>query len=342
VVAKRRGKRFLWEKKPGCWYVRRAGKYFPLRDDKGRWHLPDTPDGDAIYWAILTGRQAEAKRSFGAALALLRQSDRWAALSPRTRKDLEPVLEYLVEKIGKRDIARITTADIYQAMDANKHRVRFANYIPVAVSLVCKVVIRLRWRTDNPALGVEKLAVPEARKQPHHVWTDAAVARFRADASPLARLIFELGIGTAQRPGDLVGFTWGDWDGDNLRLRQNKTGKPLVLPCTDALKAALAAAKASLGFAPHPSRAILTKPDGNPMGYRYMSAVMAAERKRLGVELHDLHAMRYRAVKELAWAGCTDDEIMAYSGHASKAMVDKYAGEARQEMRARQAKEKRR
>ena len=44
---------------------------------------------------------------------------------------------------------------------------------------------------------------------------------------------------------------------------------------------------------------------------------------------------------ELAWAGCDDDEIAAYSGHASKEMIRKYAGEARQITRARQARDKR-
>jgi hypothetical protein len=44
---------------------------------------------------------------------------------------------------------------------------------------------------------------------------------------------------------------------------------------------------------------------------------------------------------ELAWGGCTDDEICSFSGHASRKMVEKYAGDARQIMRARQAAEKR-
>ncbi|MGM0586631.1 MAG: hypothetical protein ACQEUZ_18460 [Pseudomonadota bacterium] len=44
---------------------------------------------------------------------------------------------------------------------------------------------------------------------------------------------------------------------------------------------------------------------------------------------------------ELAWAGCDDDEIATYSGHSSKDMIRKYAGEARQMTRARQAAAKR-
>ena len=78
------------------------------------------------------------------------------------------------------------------------------------------------------------------------------------------------------------------------------------------------------------------------MDYRRLAEIMRGERERLGLLAHDLHALRYRGVMELAWSGCTDEEIEAYSGHTSKAMVRKYAGEARQIMRARQAREKRR
>jgi hypothetical protein len=47
-------------------------------------------------------------------------------------------------------------------------------------------------------------------------------------------------------------------------------------------------------------------------------------------------------VEELAWAGCDEDAIMSCSGYSTKAMVQKYAGEARQEIAARRAREKRR
>ena len=103
----------------------------------------------------------------------------------------------------------------------------------------------------------------------------------------------------------------------------------------------LSQAKAELGFAPHPSRHILTRADGSAMDYHAMARVMVRERKRLGLMAFDQHALRYRGVMELAWAGCTDDEIASFSGHTSKAMIIKYAGEARQIMRARQAAAKR-
>jgi len=73
------------------------------------------------------------------------------------------------------------------------------------------------------------------------------------------------------------------------------------------------------------------------MTCRRMAESVLAERQRLGLAAFDLHALRYRGVMELAWAGCDDDEIASFSGHATKSMIRKYAGEARQIMRARQA-----
>lgn len=310
-------------------------KYFPIEASEG------TADFDREYWEILGGKRAESKTSWAALIAAMRLTDKWADFSPRYRSDLEKVFIYLEGKIGKVDVARLTQADIYDAMEANKHRVRFANYIPTAISMLSKLAIRKRWRFDNPAIDIEPMRVPKSRKKPHTPWPDWAVEKMRADGEPIARLIFEIGVGSVQRPGDWVGFTWGDYDGDTLKLRQNKTDTPLLLPCTKHLKAALDDAKAQLGFSPHPARHILTRADGSKMDYHAMVRPMAAERKRLGLMTFDQHALRYRGVMELAWAGCDDDEIASYSGHTSKSMIIKYAGEARQIMRARQAAAKR-
>lgn len=330
-------KKYLWQHPDGAWYVRLRGRYHRITATAG------TEEFDRQYWEVLTGRRAESKRGFKALIKLYRESDDWVHhKAPRTRADYEKVLVYLEARLGNRAVERMTTADIYDAMEANRHRVRFANMLPVVLSRLFKLAIKRRWRADNPALGLELLPMPKERQKPHVPWTDAAVAKWRAEAAPLPRLIFELGVGSVQRPGDLVGFTWGDYDGDTLRLRQNKTDVPLMLPCTEALRTELDRARAALPFAPLPSRHILVNAHGHPMSYRTMADIMRRERTRLGLEAHDLHALRYRGVMELAWAGCTDEEIAAYSGHASLAMIRKYAGEARQIMRARQAREKRR
>lgn len=328
-------KRFLWRHPSGRIYVRIKGKLHRITAPEG------TAEFDRQYWEIMTGKRMQAKTSWTALMADYRTSERWTGLKPRTRQDYEKVMLYLAEKIGSRDVKALTRADVIGAQKANAHRTRFANYIPQMLVVLCEHAIDLGWIKNNPAKGVRALKTPDERKREHVPWPDWAVEKFRAEASELCLLIFEIGVGSVQRPGDWVDFCWGDYDGDSLSLRQNKGDKPLVLPCTAHLKAALDRAKAALGAVPIAARPILIKRDGNPISYRYMADLMLKERKRLGLEAYDQHALRYRGIMELAWAGCTDEEIKAYSGHTTDAMVRKYAGEARQIMRARQAREKR-
>lgn len=328
-------KKYLWRHPIGRVYVRIKGKLHRITAPEG------TADFDRQYWEILTGKRMQTKTSWAALMDDYRKSDRWTGLKPRTRQDYDVVMTYLREKIGNRDVKALTRADVIAAQEANAHRTRFANYIPQVLVVLCNRALDLGWIRDNPARGVRALKTPPERQREHWPWPDWAVEKFRAEANELCLLIFEIGVGSVQRPGDWVGFRWGDYDGDSLSLRQNKTDKPLILPCTDQLKAALDRTKAALSAVPIAARPILIKRDGNPISYRYMADLMLKERKRLGLEAYDLHALRYRGVKELAWAGCDDDEIAAYSGHATKEMIAKYAGEARQEMRARQARGKR-
>lgn len=331
-------KKYLWRHPEGRWYVRLKGTYHRIEAKEG------TPDFDRIYWEILTGKKAQAKTSWNALMDDYLTSDRWKRLKPRTRADYQKVMEYLREKVGTRDVKALTRANVIDAQKANEHRTRFANYIPQMFVVLCEHAIDKGWIAHNPAKGVRPLATPAERKQDHIPWPDWAVDRFRAEASEIARLIFEIGVGTVQRPGDWPGFTWGDYDptgNGSLKLRQNKTDHPLILPCTEFLKAELEKARARLGYVPIAGKAILCGVTGSPMAYRYIADLMLKERKRLGLEAFDLHALRYRGIKELAWAGCDDDEIASYSGHKSKEMIAKYAGEARQEMRARQARIKR-
>ena len=326
-------KKYFWRKSNGKPYLRVRGRFYPLRDKRGNWHELDTPAGDQLYWEILSGQQSISS-SWEKLIVSYRLSDRWEKLKPRTRSDYEKVLIYLEEKIGKRGVMLLTRKDVIAAQTANKHRVRFANYIPQVMSVLCEHSIDLGWRADNPAKGVRKLVVPSDRRQQHIPWPDWAVEKFREQASPRARLIFELGIGSVQRPDDWTRFRWNDYDGRSLRVTQSKTDVELKLPCTPQLKAALDAAERK-------GLTILTLTDGRPLAYRRMADLMRKERVRLGVEAYDLHALRYRGVMELAWAGCSDEEIASFSGHASLDMIRKYAGKARQETRAMRAVQKR-
>ena len=278
--------------------------------------------------------QEPAHHTLGDLIASYRSASRYTFLRARTRRDYDQVLDHLEAALGPVAIASIKRPQVIAQMEANAHRTRFANYVQQVLSVLFEHAIDLGWINHNPAKSVRKLKTPAERRAPHHPWTDAAIATFRKRANPTARLIFELGIGSVQRPGDWPKFRWSDYDGEALRITQSKTGVSLWLPCTLELQH-------TLDTTPRTGITILADGAGRPFSYFKTARIMREERTRLGLLDHDLHALRYRGVQELAHAGCTDDEIAAFSGHASMAMIRKYAGAARQEMRARSAIAKR-
>ena len=328
MVKRNDEKPYIWRHPRGYWYVRINNKYQRITAPEG------TAEFDRQYWDILSGQSDFQERTLIALIQSYRTSDRWTSLKARTRSDYEKVLVYLKDEFALVDVTDLRRHTILDMMLSNTHRVRFANYIQQVLSVLFEHALDLGWLEANPAKGVRKLRTPEGKKRPHIPWPDTAVAHFREEAHPLPLLIFEIGIGSVQRPGDWVRFCWPDYDGHSLRVKQGKTGRVLRLPCTELLQR-------TLNNVPRVGLTILTRRDGKPMSYRYLAQIMRSERQRLGLLEFDLHALRYRGVMELAWANCTDDEIAAFSGHASIAMIRKYAGEARQEMRARSAAEKR-
>ena len=85
--------------------------------------------------------------------------------------------------------------------------------------------IDLGWMEQNPVKGIRQLKTPPGKKQPHIPWPDWAVDKFRNEAHQMARLIFELGIGSVQRPGDWTRFRWKNFDGTGPSMVQQKTGR---------------------------------------------------------------------------------------------------------------------
>lgn len=297
--------------------------------------FPDAADFYAEYARLKAAKPMRSgKRTFINLVKSYRASNRFKKLAARTRADYDKALDFIAERYSDRNPANLKRNHIIDLQDDNEGR--FASYLVQVMKVIMDHAIDLGWRADNPAKGVTLKAT--TRKAPHIPWTEAALAKFRAEASVTARLILEIGIGTVQRPGDWTRYNWEDFDGVSIQMRQGKTGTLLTIPCPDRLIASLHRPTVLnlKGGTP-----ILTDTRGRRMSQRRMAEIMLAERKRLGMAEHDLHALRYNGVMELARAGCTDDEIAAISGHKSKAMIAKYAGEARQIAHAKLAAKKR-
>ncbi len=297
---------------------------------------PAAPDFWAEYAKLRDEKPVAriGKRTWRALIAKYREHSRFKVLKPRTKHDYERLMDFIAERYGNLDPAKMRKVHIIEQQEALDGK--FARDFVNVISVLLRLAAELGWRDDNPAKGITRKAT--TIKAPHVVWTDEAVAKFRTEAAPLPLLIFEIGIGTIQRPDDWTRFDWEHFDGSAITVTQSKTGVRLTVPCPARLISVLEVARPKvrrIGGTP------ILQTRGKRMTYRRMAELMLRERQRLGLAQFDLHALRYRGVEELAWAGCNDDEIMAISGHSTKSMVAKYAGDARQIMRARQANDKR-
>ena len=229
------------------------------------------------------------------------------------------------------DASRYPRPEVIRMRDENVHRPRRANYCVQVMSILMEHAIDLGWRNDNPAKSVKKLKGQGG----YRPWRMDEIEAYRASADQLGLLIFELHMGTGQRPGDVTAMRWSDYDGHEICVIQSKTGAELWIPPTERLRQVLNEAKAeAIGLT------ILANQRGEPLTYHQMARSFRRNRSAAGIEGVSLHGLRKNATIALAEAGCSNAEIKAITGHTTDAMVELYSKGARQKTMARNARRK--
>lgn len=69
-----------------------------------------------------------------------------------------------------------------------------------------------------------------------YIWSNRDLDALGAGAPRHMRLALLMGLWTGQRQGDLLGLSWGAYDGSAIRLRQSKTGTRVSIPVVAALR----------------------------------------------------------------------------------------------------------
>lgn len=319
---------------PAYVYLRKGKPYFERRGwTSQRIHSePGTEDFAEEYARILKRTPVlTGAKTFKQLIASYRQSERYTLRSPRTKADYDLVLQFLEEKMGALPVEKMRRPDVIHARDANVKRRRFASYLVQVIRILMEHAIDLGWRLDNPAKDVALLAKMTPDRDP---WPPALIEAFRQAAPPRARLVFELCVGTGQRIGDVLRMRWDDITDGGVTILQGKTKKRLWVPLTSILSDVLATT-------PRTGPTILVNDEGRPLKYRSAADDVMAVRKAIGATRYDIHSLRYTTAAELGALGCSDELIKAVTGHASAAMIAKYAGEARQKSRAKDAQARR-
>jgi integrase len=254
-------------------------------------------------------------------IAAYQRSPEWNALSASSQVKYTIYLRPL-QTLGHLSATAWSRRDILTLRDAiatSRGNGAATAFVRTASALFSWAVDR-EWLQHSPVTRIKSLPGGHLR-----AWTREEAEIAAAGLPPhLARVVI-LARYTGQRRGDLCAMGWTAYDGTSIRLVQQKTKAPLVLPVHPVLKAHLDAW-------PRIAATILTNAHGQPWKPQDLSYALPAALLRL--DLSDdlnVHGLRKLAATELADAGCSVHEIAAITGHRTLSMVQLYTRSADQE-----------
>lgn len=263
-------------------------------------------------------------------------ADRWqddddfTGLGTRTQRDHLYYLKSILKWCGDAPIDSITRKLVkgWYRKTKREQGAAFARHAIATLRRLLQFAVDDGDRADNPAIKM-KVAKPRARK---HVWADAQLAAF-CDAAvtqgwPSVALAARLMWGLGQREGDVLHLARDVWDGRRVTLVQAKTGTRVSirpLPELAAELARLTASKVVDMEGRDRSPLVVCETTGRAWGGTHFQHTVAEIRAAAGLPatlwISDL---RRTAGTNLGRAGCTEDEIMAITGHLSREVVSTY------------------
>jgi integrase len=295
-------------------------------DERGRkvmTRLPDLSDRfhyGSTYAGLLAARTRREREGVVDAtlmtipklIDLFQRSPQWRELSDRSQYLYTMYLDRFAKMMPTAPAAEVTGDDIVRIMDKMGKTPGAANLLLGAVASLYKWARgRHVPRECRPTFEVERFKLGE-----HDPWPEPVLeAALRAD-DDLVRLGTHMLYFTAQRLNDVRAMRWSDIRNDSISLVQDKTGKELRIPLTEALKAELARTSRKGLF-------ILANDKGHKVSITQLRGRLQTFAAKLGSEVVP-HGLRKNAVNALLEAGCTVAETAAISGQTLQ-LVEMYA-----------------
>jgi integrase len=200
----------------------------------------------------------------------------------------------------------------------------------VTLRSLCQFAVKRGYLRTDPTRDIKLGAI---KGDGFHCWTDDEIAQFEAH-HPIGtkpRLAFALLLYTAQRRSDVIKMGRQHIRNSALHVKQEKTGKPLVIPVHQHLQAILDAT-------PSEHLTFLVTTTGKPFGANHFSETFREWCDAAGLPKHcSAHGLRKAACRRLAEAGASANEIASISGHANLNEVARYTKAADQARLARNA-----
>lgn len=263
------------------------------------------------------------------------KSSMFTGLDPKTQKVRRSILERFCQNKddGGKPFALLLPRHIRVRRDEMSAYPEAANGMIKALRQLFRYAVNYDHHDNNPAEKVEYL---KGNPDGFHTWTLAEVAKYEAThpIGSMARLALGLALYTGQRRSDIVNFGPGNMQDGWLVFRQHKgrNNKPvdLEIPVIPELQKLIDATPSN---GPTFLTTAFDKPfTSNGFGNRFRKWCDEA-----GLTDCSVHGLRKAAASRLAEIGCTEQEIMAITGHTTSKEVARYTRAASRRLRAESA-----
>lgn len=299
---------------PKRWYWQRPG--YPLT------RLPDDP---ARRWAMVERLNAQADKtdaeeaaqgSVSWCVEKYKASEQFQKRAAETRRIYERWCDEFVAMWGQQPIQTISRRVVVEFANSLRDSPSTRGQAISVLSKLFEVARYYGLQADNPC---HRLGLSSGKPRDRYMLPEDEAKMFPLADERMRRTLYLL-LYTAQRPGDVLAMTRSQWNGDTIRVRQEKTRKLVEIPCHRTLRAVLAEApKDSL---------LLAGWRGNAESrYAAFNDAFRALRKAAGIEDLQARDLRRTAVVRLTEAGCTVQEVAAISGHSierAQRIIDTY------------------
>ena len=312
------------------YYLRRRG--FPRVRLPG---LPWSPSFMAAYESALAGPRTAIgggrikPGSVAAVVAEYLDSQQFfGSKSAGTQRMRRGILERFRAAYGERPFALLPAEWIEALLDSKPPHA--ARSWLVTLRSLCQFAVKRGWLRADPTANIKQRSI---KGDGYHTWTEDEIAQFEAHhpVGTKPRLALALLLYTAQRRGDIVKIGRQHIRDGVLTVKQEKTGVTLAIPVHPHLQAVFDAT-------PGEHLTFLITATGKPYGGNAFTEQFRNWCDAAGLPRRcKPHGLRKAACRRLAEAGCSANEIMAISGHATMKELVRYTKAADQARLARNA-----
>lgn len=266
------------------------------------------------------GRDRTAPGSFDDLIVRFYSSAAFLAPGERTQAVYRGVLERFRAEHGHRLVRDLEAKHVAAMMDKRHKTPTAANILRKTLARVVDHGILLGMRANNPLRSVKPFRI---KSKGYHTWTEAEIAAFelRHPLGSKARLALALMLWTGQRRGDAIRMGRQHISDKRLRVTQQKTGATVSIPVMPALAEAIMASGAG-------ALVFLVTARGAPFTAAGFGNWFRDRCNEAGLPQCASHGLRKAASRRFAEAGCSNQQIKAWTGHESDSEVARYTRDA--------------